>query len=126
MLKKLETKDRDLLEIVKHCNKKKIILISTPYTINDVDKLEKLNFPAYKIASMHLTEKNFIKHIIKKNKPIFLSTGMSKKSEIDEVLKLFNKKTQYICNVPGNSCNNSMFSSYICYLYELLCDNIST
>ena len=59
MLKKLETSDQDLIKLTKFCKKNNIILISTPYTINDIDKLDELNFPAFKIASMHLTEKAF-------------------------------------------------------------------
>ena len=64
-----------------------IILISTPFDETAVDLLEKLNVPAYKIASFELTDLPLIRCVASKNKPIFISTGMSNIDEIGEAIE---------------------------------------
>lgn len=53
----------------------KIELFATPFDIESLEFLEKLEMPAYKIASADLTNTPLQKEISKLKKPIFLSTG---------------------------------------------------
>lgn len=82
MLEGLELTPEQHKELLKLCNEVDIIFLSTPYNFSDIDSLEELGVPAYKLASMHLTELPMIEYVAKKNKPIFLSTGMSTVDEI--------------------------------------------
>ena len=92
MLKKITFQKKDHLEIINFCKKKKIMFLSTPYNIEDVDYLEKIGVNAFKLSSMHLTEKKFIEYVCSKNKPVIISTGMSNFSEVNASVKILKKK----------------------------------
>jgi len=53
-----------------------------------VDMLEEVGVPAYKLASMEITNFPFLEYLAKKAKPIILSTGASDLSEIQEAVKV--------------------------------------
>ena len=91
IIKSLEPSFDDQKKISLYCKKKGIIFLSTPYDKKSVDFLSSINVPLYKIASTDLTNSFLLKHICKKNKPIFLSTGLSTFNEIDESMKLLKK-----------------------------------
>ena len=82
----------------KYSIKKKIIFLCSPFSIESVDYLIKLNLDAWKIASGEINNFLMLDHIIKKsNKPIILSTGLSDEKEIKKTLhfiksKLYKKK----------------------------------
>lgn len=60
---------------------------STPFDYASADYLEPM-VDFYKISSSDLTNLPFIKHIGKKGKPVFLSTGAAYLSEIDEAVRV--------------------------------------
>ena len=74
-------------EIFKKAKKHNIICISTPFDETAVDFLEKLQVPAYKIASFENTDTLLLKKVAKTMKPIILSTGMAKIGEIQESIE---------------------------------------
>jgi pseudaminic acid synthase len=63
-----------------------IDLFSTPFDKTAVDFLEKMDVPAYKIASFELVDISLIQYIARTGKPILLSTGMATLKEIDEAV----------------------------------------
>jgi len=62
-------------ELIEYAKEIKIDFFATPFDFPSVEFLEKLNMPAYKIASADLTNTPLQKEIAKTNKQIFLSTG---------------------------------------------------
>lgn len=86
MLKKLEMPEKNYQEIVDYCRELDIVFISTPYNVEDVDFLDKLGVPAFKLASMHIVEPYFIDYTAKKGKPVILSTGMATLEEVDQAV----------------------------------------
>ena len=69
-----------------------ITLFSTPFDESAVDLLEKLNTPAYKIASFEITDLPLIEYVASKQKPIFISTGMANIQEIKEAINCCKKQ----------------------------------
>ncbi len=58
---------------------------------NDIEFLEKLKIPAYKIASFECLHFPLIKKVIKTKKPILISTGMCSIREITELVNFLKK-----------------------------------
>jgi len=88
MLKKLELKADDYQELISLCKEQELVFLSTPYHTDDVDFLETLDVPAFKIASGQAVEPHFLETVAKKGKPIILSTGMCTSSEVDEAVRV--------------------------------------
>lgn len=89
IIKSCELTEKEEEQIKNYCRQLKILFLSTPFSKEAVDRLEKLRVPAYKIGSGELTNLPFLHYIAQKNKPVILSTGMSTISEIRKAVNLF-------------------------------------
>ena len=74
-------------ELCDYTHGKGLDFTSTPFDYASADYLEPM-VDFYKISSSDLTNLPFIKHIGKKGKPVFLSTGAAYLSEIDEAVRV--------------------------------------
>lgn len=73
-------------ELFNYARELQITLFSTPFDETAVDLLEKLDTPAYKIASFELTDIDLIKLVASTKKPLLMSTGMASDDEISRAL----------------------------------------
>ena len=74
-------------KIFKRCREHGIIGFSTPFDLTAVDFLESIGNPIYKVASFENIDLPLIRKIAKTGKPMIISTGMAKLSEIEETVK---------------------------------------
>lgn len=109
LYKKAKTPYKWHKDIFAYAKKKKIVCFSTPFDVDAVDFLEKLNCPMYKIASFEITDIPLIKRVAQTKKPIIISTGLANINEIDEAFKTAKKNgskniTLLYCvsNYPAN------------------------
>ena len=120
MLKKLEVSEEQNQKLMDYCKQKGIIFLTTPFDEFSLDTLDSLDLPAYKVASTDLTNLPFLERIAKKNKPIFLSTGMCYLAEVELALESifpFNKKVvllQCSANYPlqDNEAHLNVLNTY--------------
>ena len=101
-----------------YASERGIFLFSSPFSEDDVELLEKVNCPAYKIASFEFTDVSLWTSIAKTSKPILASTGISSQEEISRILTsdqfrhncsvLFNCVSAYPSNL--SMLNVDMFS----------------
>ena len=81
-----------------YCEKRNVILFSTPGDISSLKLLESIDMKMYKISSGLANNYPLIKEIAKLKKPTIISTGMLFNTEIKEVIKIFKKyRNQKLC-----------------------------
>lgn len=78
--------------IFEHAKKRGILAFSSPFDETAVDFLESLNVPFYKIASFENTDWPLLRKVASTGKPVIMSTGVSRLSDIDESVSLLRKE----------------------------------
>ena len=66
-----------------YASDKGISLFSSPFSLEDVDVLEKAGCPRYKIASFELNYPELIAYCARTGKPLVISTGLATLEEVD-------------------------------------------
>lgn len=92
MLRSLEIKESFYKSIIKRCEKKNIIFLSTPHGgFQSVDFLEKFKVSAFKFGSGDITNLPLLAYAAHFKKPIILGTGMSNMQEVRDAIRCIKK-----------------------------------
>lgn len=87
-----------------------ITIFSSPFDFTSIDLLERLNAPAYKIASYELLDIPLIRKAAKTGKPIILSTGIATLADIERAVKACHEEDNF--NVAILKCVSQYPTDY--------------
>jgi sialic acid synthase SpsE/sugar phosphate isomerase/epimerase len=109
ILQQVELPDHDYDEIIEHCHKRNITFLCSAFDPVSADFLDGLNVPAYKVASADLTNLPLLDHLIEKNKPLILSTGMSRIDEVENTVQFLKERKAEFALLHCNSTYPAAF-----------------
>ena len=92
LLRRFELSIEQHRELSTYCASKGILYLCTPWDQHSVDVLEGLGVPAYKVASADLTNLPLLEKLCGTGKPLILSTGMSRREEVQVTVDFLNKR----------------------------------
>lgn len=99
-------------ELKATCDEVGIEFMSTPYDLEAVDHLDPY-VNAYKIGSGDITYKQLIKHVVSKNKPIFIACGAARLADVMRAMEwLSTNKMPSICLMQCNTNYTGSSSNY--------------
>ena len=81
--KRMEFSDAQWQGLAEHCRERGVVFISSPFSIEAVDLLERVGQPIWKIASGEVSNTRLLDRILDTPSPVLLSTGMSPIEETD-------------------------------------------
>ncbi|MDD5031517.1 MAG: N-acetylneuraminate synthase family protein [Patescibacteria group bacterium] len=86
-LKQAELPFKWLPVLKKYSESRGLVFIVSPFDERAVDELAKVDLAVYKIASPELNHLPLLRYIARKGKPVIMSTGLSKMSEVEEAIE---------------------------------------
>ena len=91
MVKKLELKFSDFIDLKGYAEKKGLDFCSTGFDEESIEFLHDIKMPFWKIPSGEITNLPYLLQIAKYNEPIVMSTGMCEINDTEESLKYIRK-----------------------------------
>jgi N,N'-diacetyllegionaminate synthase len=88
MLKKLELDVDVHKKLIRYCNAKGIMFLSSPFDHDSIDLLNELGLKIYKIPSGEITNLPYLRRIGSLAKQVILSTGVSTLKEVGDALAI--------------------------------------
>lgn len=109
ILQQVELPEEAYYSIVEHCKERGVTFICSAFDIESADFLESLDVPAYKVASADLTNLPLLDHLVKKGKPLILSTGMSHMHEVEITVDFLKSRNAQFALLHCNSTYPAAF-----------------
>jgi N,N'-diacetyllegionaminate synthase len=80
---RMEFTEEEWRGLADHCRQRGVLFISSPFSLQAVDLLERIGQPLWKIASGETGNTQLLDRVLGTGSPVLLSTGMSPLDEID-------------------------------------------
>lgn len=93
--RRMEFSEDQWLELRRHADRNGLMFLSSAFSVEAVELLQRVGMPAWKVASGELDNPIFLDRIAQTGLPALLSSGMSSLEELDRAVALFRKH-----NVP--------------------------
>jgi N,N'-diacetyllegionaminate synthase len=90
--KRMEFTEAQWLGLKEHCDKVGIEFLSSPFSNQAVDLLERIGVQRYKIGSGEVTNLLLLERIAKTRKPVIVSSGMSSFPEVKQAVQFLQER----------------------------------
>lgn len=90
--KRMEFTEEQWLGLKEHAERRGLLFLSSPFSIEAVELLKRVGVAAWKVASGEVTNPLMLEAMAETGLPILLSTGMSTLQEIDEAVARIREK----------------------------------
>jgi len=77
IIKRCELTESEEIQVMRYCDSKGIMYLSTPFSREAADRLNEMKVPAFKIGSGECNNLPLIAHIAAMGRPMIVSTGMN-------------------------------------------------
>lgn len=85
--KRMEFTEPQWRGLVAHAREKQLVFLSSAFSPDAVDLLERLEIPAWKVASGEVSNLPLLERMARTQKPVLLSSGLSSWAELDAAVR---------------------------------------
>lgn len=109
ILQRVELPEEAYYKIVDYCKEKGITFLCSAFDAPSADFLDSLGVPAFKVASADMTNLPLLDHLLKKGKPLIVSTGMSSMDEVEITVNFLKQRKAEFALLHCNSTYPTAF-----------------
>jgi N-acetylneuraminate synthase len=95
---KVEFDEKQYKELADYAQTFNLHLFASPWDVESVDFMVKMNHPVIKIPSASITDVELLEKIASTKLPVIMSTGMSTMTQIDKAVSILNKENLLIAH----------------------------
>jgi len=95
---KVEFDEKQYKELADYAQTFSLDLFASPWDVESVDFMVKMNHPVIKIPSASITDVELLEKIASTKLPVIMSTGMSTMTQIDKAVSILNKESLLIAH----------------------------
>jgi len=106
MIKELELRADDHITLKKYCVKRGVQFLSSPFDLNSIEMLRKLDLKTFKIPSGEITNLPYLRKIGALKQKVILSTGMSDLKEVNTAMEILTRAGTIKKNITILHCNS--------------------
>ncbi len=109
ILQRVELSDVDYYKLVDYCEEKGVTFMCSAFDEESADFVESLGVPAYKVASADMINLPLIDYLVRKGKPLIVSTGMSRMEEVETTVAFLKERDAEFALLHCNSAYPAAF-----------------
>lgn len=93
--KRMEFTEEQWIGLKEHAEEKGLVFMSSPFSVQAAKMLDRIGMKVWKIASGEVSDPWLLEYILRTEKPIIFSTGMSSYKKIDDYINAIPKETEF-------------------------------